>query len=269
MLFVDKAVARRLESAEEVPQIHYADIYRRRHPELFAASEAIAGGHMVFCGAGSPVGRAVGLGIEAEVTAADLDRLEEFYLSRGGKPQVDVCPLTHPEFMSMLRERGYAITELNNVLARGLRRDESFVPPPPGIFLRPTGAGEERQWAEVVDRGFRDDQPGESLADMLGAIFEVPHAVTFLAYVNGELAGGAGGMIIPGRKLVALFGSGTLPPFRKRGVHTALLHARLKLASEAGCDIAVIVTQGGSASQRNAERMGFQVAYSKATVQKG
>jgi GNAT superfamily N-acetyltransferase len=76
-------------------------------------------------------------------------------------------------------------------------------------------------------------------------------------------------MIIPERGVLALAGTSTLPRFRKRGVQTALLHARMKLAAEAGCEFAVIVTQGGSASQRNAERLGFAVAYSKATVQKG
>ncbi|HEV3511825.1 MAG TPA: hypothetical protein VGS05_08995 [Candidatus Sulfotelmatobacter sp.] len=37
-------------------------------------------------------------------------------------------------------------------------------------------------------------------------------------------------------------------------------------AVAAGCEYAVVVTQGGSASQRNVERLGFRVAYSKVTV---
>jgi hypothetical protein len=37
-------------------------------------------------------------------------------------------------------------------------------------------------------------------------------------------------------------------------------------ALEAGCEYAVVVTNGGTTSQRNAERLGFRVAYSKATV---
>jgi hypothetical protein len=39
-------------------------------------------------------------------------------------------------------------------------------------------------------------------------------------------------------------------------------------AAKAGCEFAVIVTQGGTTSQRNAERLGFRVAYSKATMLK-
>jgi hypothetical protein len=37
---------------------------------------------------------------------------------------------------------------------------------------------------------------------------------------------------------------------------------------DAGCQLAVVVTNGGSASERNCLRLGFKVAYSKATVLK-
>jgi ribosomal protein S9 len=40
----------------------------------------------------------------------------------------------------------------------------------------------------------------------------------------------------------------------------------MQAGAEAGCEFAVIVTQGGTTSQRNAERLGFAVAYSKATL---
>jgi predicted GNAT family acetyltransferase len=63
-----------------------------------------------------------------------------------------------------------------------------------------------------------------------------------------------------------LCGAGTLADYRGRGLQTALLRARMQAAVEAGCDFAVVVTQGGTTSQRNAERLGFRVAYSKATV---
>jgi hypothetical protein len=37
---------------------------------------------------------------------------------------------------------------------------------------------------------------------------------------------------------------------------------------EAGCEYAVVVTRGGTTSQRNCECLGFRVAYSKVTVVK-
>jgi hypothetical protein len=44
------------------------------------------------------------------------------------------------------------------------------------------------------------------------------------------------------------------------------LQRRLEVAAAAGCEYAVIVTQGGTTSMRNAERLGFTLAYSKATL---
>ncbi len=44
--------------------------------------------------------------------------------------------------------------------------------------------------------------------------------------------------------------------------------ARLAEARKAGCDLAVICTQPGSGSQRNAERQGFQVVYARTMMVK-
>ena len=37
MEFVDRALARRLEAAEEVPQVYYARLYQKLRPEVKAA----------------------------------------------------------------------------------------------------------------------------------------------------------------------------------------------------------------------------------------
>ena len=44
----------------------------------------------------------------------------------------------------------------------------------------------------------------------------------------------------------------------------ALHHARLALARRSGCDLAAQGAQPGSTSQRNAERRGFRVIYTRA-----
>ena len=63
---------------------------------------------------------------------------------------------------------------------------------------------------------------------------------------------------------VASFGgAGTLPEFRNRGVQRALLLARIALAAESGCDLAMVCTEPGSDSQRNAAHHGFRVAYTR------
>jgi len=69
---------------------------------------------------------------------------------------------------------------------------------------------------------------------------------------------------------VAQFGgAATLPAFRRRGVQTALLRARLAVAERAGCDIAVVVTQPASKSQQNVQREGFSLLYARQLLVKG
>jgi GNAT superfamily N-acetyltransferase len=269
MEFVDKAFARRLESAEEIPQVLYARLYREIRPEIGAAAEEICGGHMIFAGLGSPIGRAVGMGLERPLTAEDVDRIEAFYRQHKAPAQVDVCPLHGPETIEMFKQRGYAMAELNQVLWRRLGREDKFAEAPAGVTIRRGNPEEAAAFAEVVGRSFHEKgDPPEGFGQMMAPLFQFPGAITFVAEADGRMAAAAAGLIIPEHRVVALFGAGTLPEFRNRGIQTALLSARLKLAVENGCELAVIVTLGGTPSQRNAERLGFRVAYSKATLVK-
>jgi GNAT superfamily N-acetyltransferase len=60
-----------------------------------------------------------------------------------------------------------------------------------------------------------------------------------------------------------LAGASTVPEARGRGAQLALLDARLRYAVEHGCDLAMMCALPGSASQRNAERQGFRIAYTR------
>ena len=126
MQFVDRALARRFESAEEMPQVHHAHSDQKMRPHIGSAVEPVAGGHIIFAGLGSPIGRAVGMGFEAPVTEGDFDHLENFYYSRKAPAQLDYCPLTDPSLLEIARKRGYGIAELNNVLVRKLDAAENL-----------------------------------------------------------------------------------------------------------------------------------------------
>lgn len=92
------------------------------------------------------------------------------------------------------------------------------------------------------------------------------NALAFVATVHGKLVACGTGLVIPEHGVFALCGAGSLAEFRGRGLQTALLRARMNAARDAGCEYVVVVTQGGTTSQRNAERLGLRVAYSKVTV---
>jgi hypothetical protein len=46
-------------------------------------------------------------------------------------------------------------------------------------------------------------------------------------------------------------------------MQAALLQERMRYAFEQGCDLAMMVAEAGSESQRNAERKGFRIAYTR------
>ncbi|HET6596630.1 MAG TPA: GNAT family N-acetyltransferase [Anaerolineales bacterium] len=55
----------------------------------------------------------------------------------------------------------------------------------------------------------------------------------------------------------------TLPEFRGRGCHTALIHHRIAQAEEHNCDLLTSFVEFGSTSHLNLERAGLRVAYTK------
>jgi ribosomal protein S18 acetylase RimI-like enzyme len=266
MQFMDKAFARRLEAVEEMPQVLYARVFQKTRPQIGAAEEQICGGHMIFAGLGSPIGRATGVGLDRPFTAEDVDRIEQFYRERKAPSQVDLCPMHDAAVFEMFKQRGYAIAELNNVLYRKLDAGGKFPPPPKGCEIR-RGLVEEAAIAgAIVEGAFFPDGAPEAYRGLLEPLYQMEGAATFMAVADGKIVACAAGLAIPQHRVFALCGAGTMAEFRGRGLQTALLRARLAAAIEAGCEYAVVVTQGGTTSQRNCERLGFRVAYSKVTV---
>jgi GNAT superfamily N-acetyltransferase len=264
LIFVDAALARRMEAAEEYGDLRPTEVLMRTRPELGCAFERIGGGTMSFSGKDSPVGRAHGLGFFSPITDAVLDHVEEFYRSRGVPSQIDVCPYTHPSMLEQLKNRGYAIQEFNMILSRYVYADEDFSVPT-GVTVRVPRPDEIKEISQIVDRGFGDGK-AMGFAWLFETWLEVAGNLTLVAEVDGKIAGGASGLIVKEHNMAAFFGASTLPAFRKRGVQTALFLKRLEMAREAGCDLAVTLTLPGTTSQRNAERVGFRVAFTKAVA---
>jgi GNAT superfamily N-acetyltransferase len=266
MEFVDKAFARRLEACEEMPQVLYARAFQESRPQVGAEEQEICGGHMVFAGLGSPIGRATGLGLDRPLTENDLDQVEHFYREKGAPAQLDLCPLHEPEVFEMCRKRGYSIAELNNVLYRRLDASLNSPDPPVGCTIRRGRTEEARALGAIVENAFFPDGPPQAFQDLLTPLYRMEGAITFAAEVDGKTVACGAGLVISEHGVFAICGAGTAAEFRRRGLQTALLHGRLSAAARAGCEYAVVVTQGGTISQRNCERLGFRMAYSKVTV---
>ncbi|MBZ5624064.1 MAG: hypothetical protein LAQ69_36000 [Acidobacteriia bacterium] len=255
MIFADAVLARRLEAAE-------AANARGCSAGPGAGILEVSGGCAIFVGADSPLTQAVGLGLNGPVREAEIEAIEAFFRSRGAKVTVDLCPLADPGLLQALAGRGYRATEFNNVLVKRLAGTEIVLTP----RVRHAIAGEDDRWSHTVGCGFFEqrDLTAEEM-DVGRAIFAMSGALCYLAVsAGGEPAGGAAMAVRDG--LATLFADSTIARFRGAGLHRELISARLNEGIAQGCDLATASTLPGSGSQRNYERQGFEVVYTKVTL---
>ena len=255
MVFSDLHLARRLEAAEAANARGCTAI----HPE--AASLEVAGGCAVFVGAESPLSHAVGIGLHGPVKGADLDQLEAFFRSRGGQVSIELCPLADPALVTMLGDRRYRVTEFNNVLVKRLPGASIVLTP----HVRRVLPDETDLWSHTVGRGFFEEHDLTTAEMDVGrAICAMPGALCYLAVTDsGTMAGGAAGAIHSG--LLTCFADSTIPTHRRGGLHREMIEARLNEGLAQGCELATAATLPGSGSQRNYERLGFEVVYTRVT----
>jgi GNAT superfamily N-acetyltransferase len=261
MLFSDLALARRLERAEGRACASFAEAQREVLPESGAEWIGCAGALAVFNGVDSPVTQSFGLGLFEELNASSLDQMERFFFDRGTAAVHEVSPLAGVAAIDLLCTRKYKPIEISSVLYRSVERP--VVEAPGNIRAREISEDERGLWADISARGWSSEYP-EMLETIrgFGAIAAARRdSPCFLAEIDGE-PGAAGVLGI--HDGVALFGgSATVPELRRRGLQSALLHERMRYAFEHGCDLAMMVAAAGSESQRNAERKGFRIAYTR------
>src|ERR1700720_2042896 len=265
-LILDLALARRIELAEAHAAVNCANAVEVLPSGVAVAVERVAGGFAVYCGAGSPVTQAVGLGLDGPVSEGEFDQLEEFYRCRSEAVRVEACPLADASLIRYFGERGYRVTEFSNVMALPLDCATLSPPasatPPDGVTIERIGKEHMDLWTLTVSQGFSENFPVTQ--EVLGVMKMFAHGSNvecYLARVDRALAGGATLALREG--VAGLFGASTLPAFRNRGVQTALLKQRLARAAEQKCDLAVCLAAPGSSSQRNVVRLGFSVLYTR------
>lgn len=259
----DLALARRLERAEARSNAAFVDARARLQPESDAAWIEVAGAYAMYEGAGSPLTQTFGLGLFDAVTDAEMQALEEFFRQRGAPVYHEVSPLADLALLTLLNERGYQPIEFTSVMFRSLRRDLR-VPAPRNerIQVRLIQPGEEGLWAQTAARGWSESPELTELILEMGQISaHATNALCFLAELDGEPI--AAGSLNLWEGVALLAGASTIPEARKQGAQAALLESRLRYAAQQGCDLAMMGAQPGSASQRNAERQGFRIAYTR------
>ena len=256
----------------ELSEIARLEEFRRAAGASEIADEArpLTGGGVALRGKrGSWINYAVGVGLAGPVSSAELAEVTEWWVREGIEPRLEVAPFVDAATWRTLADLRYSVRECVSVMYRALSPAEpvrAAFDPPAGLELRqidPHDHSEVRAYADAVIRGFKPDggEPTDVEHELTARFIRSPRAVTVAAVLNGRVVGG-GSMGVDGT-IAGLLGASVLPDYRRQGIQQALVAARLNAAASRGVTIATISSRPGIATERNARRMGFQVAYTK------
>lgn len=266
LIFSDLALSQRLERTEATACKEFVEARARYFPDSGACWIEVAGAYAMFDGVGSPITQTFGLGVFDPVTSDVLDRIEEFFRERGSDVFHEVSPMADQSLLALLGERGYRPMELTSVMFRRIERGVSISDRlNEQINVRLVGSDDEADhelWAQTAAKGWSSEGDfGDLILDLSRLTVKKGIVPAFLAELDGRAIATGALSITDGIALLA--GASTIPEGRKQGAQLALLNSRLRYAAEQGCDLAMMCAAPGSASQRNAERQGFRIVYTR------
>jgi GNAT superfamily N-acetyltransferase len=259
----DLSLARRLEAAEGRANAAFVEARARLEPRVGAAWTMVAGVYALFDGPDSPLTQTFGLGLFEPFADAEFDAVETFFDGHGADVHHEVCPMLPPDTLDALGRRGYRPSEHSSVMVRPTAGGAGDAGGTPAVTARLADSDEREIWARTAGLGWSSESM--ELAGFVEAfgrlIAGAPGVHCFLAEQDGTPIGAAT-LCLHG-DVALLAGASTVPAARRQGAQRALLDARLRFASEHGAGLAMMVAQPGSGSQRNAERRGFRIAYTR------
>ncbi|MFN0167389.1 MAG: GNAT family N-acetyltransferase [Bryobacteraceae bacterium] len=262
-VLADRSLAQRLERAEAGANASFVEARAVLMPDSGATWISVAGAYAFFDGPNSPCTQTFGLGLFEMPSAADMGTIEEFFRSRGAPVFHEVSPLADKALLELLHSRSYRPVELTSVMYLPLVADVPALPASEGpIRVRLAGKEESDLWARTAVEGWSETTEfADGMFDLMRAATARQDPLSFLAEMEGRPV--ATGALCLHERVALLAGASTVPASRRRGAQQALLHSRLEYATHAGCDLAMMCAEPGSASQRNAERHGFRIAYTR------
>lgn len=226
----------------------------------------VNGGAACFSGFDSFLSQVVGWGFKTEPKhyKAEIETIEHFYKSLGhNRIDIELCPFVGNHLINFLSQRGYQVTELNNVSVLNLKNYNLFTGYDDDWFIiREVKQSELEEWAKRVAIGFGFPEAQEQFYKYASA----KGILAFAAYDKDNLIAGAT-MAIHG-DVCDLGVTSTLPIYRGKGLQKKLLFSRLSLAKQYGLELATVTTEPGTVSDLNVQKAGFCCAYTRVKLTK-
>ncbi len=218
------------------------------------------GGAACFSGTDSYLSQVVGWGFATKRMhfRAEIERIEHFYKALNHtRVDIELCPFVGNELTVFLSQRGYCISELNNVSILDLKIYQPLDCVADPLSIKEIEPHELNEWAQKVALGF--DAP--EAADQFSRYAQSKGVSAYAVYDKEVIVAGA---------TIAIHGdfcdlgvTSTLPDYREKGLQKKLLIARLNRARQQGVSWATVTTEPGSVSDCNVQKIGFHCAYTR------
>ncbi|WP_392537479.1 GNAT family N-acetyltransferase [Legionella sp. 227] len=220
----------------------------------------VNGGAACFSGFDSYLSQVVGWGFATKPDhfRTEIEYIEHFYRTLNhNRVDIELCPFVGNDLTLFLSQRGYRISELNNVSLLDLKSFQPLDYAAKNFIIREIKSNEKGQWAKKIALGF--DAP--EAEDQFFRYAQSKGVSTFAVYDNEVIVAGA--TIAMHGDFCDLGVTSTLPAYRGRGLQKKLLIARLNMAKQLGLSWATVTTEPGSVSDCNVQKIGFHCAYTR------
>ena len=162
----------------------------------------------------------------------------------------------------LFNERGYRPIEFSSVLYRPIDPDLRLsASRNDQVKVRLVEENEIELFAQTAFEGWSEFTEILDFLHELAQVSAHSKSLSFIAALKGKPVA-TGALSITG-DVALLAGASTIPAARRQGAQLALLEERLRYAAVHGCTVAMMAANPGSGSQRNAERNGFRIAYTR------
>ncbi|WP_172459547.1 GNAT family N-acetyltransferase [Legionella quateirensis] len=253
-MYVTKELTARMEAC--IKQTHIEVTRQYAHGTFLDVN----GGTACFSGFDSFLSQVVGWGFhtKSRYFKTEIELIENFYKSLAhSRVDIELCPYVGNDLMIFLSERGYAVSEINNVSVLDLSSLKTGEHLDSHYTIREVSSIEVDEWAKRVAMGFGYPEAQEQFSHYARA----KGIRAFAVYDEDQIIAGA--TIAMHGDVCDLGVTSTLPAFRGKGLQKKLLLTRLQYARQHGLAIATVTTEPGTISDLNVQKSGFRCAYTR------